>query len=193
MNALIPGIGNHEKLTAWFNELWDKSEEFRTELMEELLGEATMPPLTSFQIVAVKQALQILKDYGGVFVADVVGTGKTYIGTALLKHLQMLHGDRPLIICPKSIVDTWKDFCREYGIQAEILSMGMISQGTVDLINDPEYRNLNTVLIDMRVRLSNPSLHQPLPFNIRIASLTKINVVYGEHIQFQPHAFNNFS
>jgi hypothetical protein len=45
----------------------------------------------------------------------------------------------------------------------------------------------------MRVRLSNPLLHQPLPFNIRIASLTKINVVYGEHIQFQPHAFNNFS
>ncbi len=83
-----------------------------------------------------------------LLVADVVGTGKTYIGTALLKHLQMLHGDRPLIICPKSLVDTWKDFCREYGIQAEILSMGIISQGTVDLINDPEYRNLNTVLID---------------------------------------------
>ncbi|MCK4732980.1 MAG: hypothetical protein KAT65_11040, partial [Methanophagales archaeon] len=148
LNALIPGIGNHEKLTAWFNALWDKSEEFRGELMEELkhswalnevrpydvyiktlynllkdrleveaveelLWEVTMPPLTTFQIVAVKQALQILKDYGGVFVADVVGTGKTYIGTALLKHLQMLHGDRPLIICPKSIVDTWKDFCRE--------------------------------------------------------------------------------
>ena len=50
-----------------------------------------------------------------------------------------------------------------------------------------------TGLLFMRVRLSNPSLHQPLPFNIRIASLTKINVVYGEHIQFQPHAFNNFS
>ncbi|NQE46569.1 hypothetical protein C5S31_11165, partial [ANME-1 cluster archaeon GoMg2] len=29
----------------------------------------------------------------------------------------------------------------------------------------------------MRVRLSNPSLHQPLPLNIRIASLTEINVV----------------
>ena len=183
LNALIPGIGNHEKIAEWFNRLWDQSEPFKNELMEELdkswalnevrpydvyiktlyhllkdrleveaaeelLWEATMPPLTTFQIVAVKQALQILKDYGGVFVADVVGTGKTYIGTALLKHLQMLHGDRPLIICPKSLVDTWKDFCREYGIQAEILSMGMISQGTVDLINDPEYRNLNTVLID---------------------------------------------
>ena len=57
-------------------------------------------------------------------------------------------------------------------------------------------RNKNSVadeLASMRVRLSNPSLHQPLPFNIRIASLTEINVVYGEHIQFQPHAFNNFS
>jgi phosphatidylserine/phosphatidylglycerophosphate/cardiolipin synthase-like enzyme len=59
LNALIPGIGNHEKLTAWFNELWDKSEEFRTELMEELLWEATISPLTSFQIVAVKQAQSI--------------------------------------------------------------------------------------------------------------------------------------
>ena len=183
LNAIISGIGNHEKLTAWFNELWDKSEEFRVELMdelkdswalnevrpydvyiktlyhllkdrleieaaEELLWEATMPPLTTFQIVAVKQALQILNDYGGVFVADVVGTGKTYIGTALLKHLQMVHGDRPLIICPKSLEDTWKDFCSEYGIQSEILTMGMISQGTIDLINDPVYRNINTVLID---------------------------------------------
>ncbi len=120
LNALVPGNDNHEKLTEWFNELWEKSDDFRKGLMEELknswalnevrpydvyiktlyhllkdrleveaaeelLWEATMPPLTTFQIVAVKQALQILKDYGGVFVA---GTGKTCIGTALLKHLQ---------------------------------------------------------------------------------------------------------
>nr|AAU83329.1 hypothetical protein GZ27E7_3 [uncultured archaeon GZfos27E7] len=44
----------------------------------------------------------------------------------------------------------------------------------------------------MRVRLSNPSLHQPLPLNIMIASLTEINVVQGEHIQFQPHTFKYF-
>lgn len=197
LNALIPGIGNHEKLTEWFNSLWDSknSAEFNAELMEELknswalnevrpydiyiktlyhllmdrleieaaeelLWEATMPPLTTFQIVAVKQALQILKDYGGVFVADVVGTGKTYIGTALLKHLQMVHGDRPLIICPKSLTDTWADFCREYGIQAEILTLGMISQETIDLINDPKYRNLSTVLIDESHNLRYPNTNR---------------------------------
>ncbi|NMX21539.1 helicase [ANME-1 cluster archaeon GoMg4] len=195
LNALVPGNDNHEKLTEWFDELWEKSDSFRKELMEELknswalnevrpydvyiktlyhllkdrleieaaeelLWEATMPPLTTFQIVAVKQALQILNDYGGVFVADVVGTGKTYIGTALLKHLQMVHGDRPLIICPKSLTDTWEDFCREYGIQAEILTLGMISQGTIDLINDPKYRNLSTVLIDESHNLRYPNTNR---------------------------------
>lgn len=183
LNAIISGNTNHEKLTEWFNRLWEESDDFRAELMEELnkswalnevrpydvyiktlyhllkdrleaekarelLWERTMPPLTTFQIVAVKQALQILRDYGGVFVSDVVGMGKTYIGAALLKHLQMVHGDRHLIICPKSLEDTWKDFCREYGIQAEIVTIGKISQGTVDLMNDPAYQGINTVLID---------------------------------------------
>ena len=196
LNALVPGNSNHEKLTEWFYGLWNQSEEFDKELMdelakswalnetvrpydiyiktlyhllkdrlevevaEELLWERTMPPLTTFQIVAVKQALQILNDYGGVFVADVVGTGKTYIGTALLKHLQMVHGDRPLIVCPKSLEDTWKDFCREYGILAEILTLGKISQERIDLINDPIYRNLTTVLIDESHNLRYPNTNR---------------------------------
>ena len=196
LNALVPGNSNHEKLTKWFDGLWNSSDNFRIELMdelakswalnekvrpydiyiktlyhllkdrleieaaEELLWEVTMPPLTTFQIVAVKQALQILNDYGGVFVADVVGTGKTYIGTALLKHLQMVHGDRPLVICPKSLEDTWRDFCREYGIQAEILTLGKISQETIDLINDPIYRNLTTVLIDESHNLRYPDTNR---------------------------------
>lgn len=203
LNALIPGIGNHEKITAWFNELWDKSEEFRVELMdelkdswalnevrpydvhiktlyhllkdrleiesaEELLWEATMPPLTTFQIVAVKQALQILNDYGGVFVADVVGTGKTYIGTAILKHLQMVHGDRPLIICPKSLEDTWKDFCSEYGIQSEILTMGMISQGTIDLITD-----ILTAINKIKCGKDENPLRLPVGFNKSVTKVMK--------------------
>jgi len=37
--------------------------------------------------------------------------------------------------------------------------------------------DMTTSIPSMRVRLSNPSCHQPLPLNIRIASLTKVNVV----------------
>lgn len=120
LNAVVAGNRNHEKLSNWFDRLWEEAEDFDSELMEEieqswavnsvtpydiyiktlfnllqdrsdaqtadeLLWESNMPSLTIFQIVAVKQALKIIKDYGGVIVGDVVGMGKTYIGTALLK------------------------------------------------------------------------------------------------------------
>ena len=44
--------------------------------------------LADFQQVAVKQAVQIIRDYGGAFVSDVVGLGKSYIGTAIVKHFE---------------------------------------------------------------------------------------------------------
>ena len=44
----------------------------------------------------------------------------------------------------------------------------------------------------MRVRLRNPSFHQPLSFDIWIAPVTDINIVQGKHIEFKPHAFKNF-
>jgi len=114
----------------------------------ELLWEHTMPQLAIFQKVAVQQALQILKDYNGVIVGDVVGLGKTYIGVALLKHLQMVDGTRALVIAPPAIEDYWDDLLSEYGVDARVLSMGMLSQGEVDLQNDPKYRHTDVVLID---------------------------------------------
>ena len=44
----------------------------------------------------------------------------------------------------------------------------------------------------MCVRLSNPPIHQPLSFDIRIASLAEVNVVQSEHIEFQPHTLEYF-
>lgn len=118
------------------------------EKARELLWEHTMPPLTKFQMIAVRQALQILHDYDAVIVGDVVGVGKTFIGVGLLKHLQMVRGARVLVIAPASIVQYWDELLKEYGVIAEVLSMGVLSQGTVDLDRDPRYRDCDTVLID---------------------------------------------
>lgn len=118
------------------------------EKARELLWEHTMPPLTKFQMIAVRQALQILHDYDAVIIGDVVGVGKTYIGVGLLKHLQVVRGARVLVIAPASIVQYWDELLKEYGVIAEVLSMGMLSQGTVDLDRDPRYRDCDTVLID---------------------------------------------
>ena len=73
--------------------------------------------------------------YGGLILGDVVGLGKTYIGTALLKYLQ-LQGYRPLIICPPHLSDMWEKFCVEYEVDAKILSRGKLSREDFELYQD---------------------------------------------------------
>src|SRR5690606_28016795 len=69
-----------------------------------LLWEAEMPPLAEFQQVAVEQARRILSATNGVFIADVVGFGKTYIGAALLKHWNLYQNAYAVVVCPRSLV-----------------------------------------------------------------------------------------
>ena len=59
--------------------------------------------LADFQKVAVRQARQMIKDYGGAFVADVVGLGKSYIGAAIVKHFERTDHARANHHLPRSI------------------------------------------------------------------------------------------
>jgi phosphatidylserine/phosphatidylglycerophosphate/cardiolipin synthase-like enzyme len=61
--------------------------------------------LATFQRVAVKQAVQMIRVNGGAFVADVVGLGKSYIGAAVVKHFERTAHARPLILCPAPLVE----------------------------------------------------------------------------------------
>jgi HKD family nuclease len=66
-----------------------------------------------YQSQAANQAKKILETYNGVFLADVVGLGKTFI-TALL--LQQIQG-RTLVVCPPVLKEYWEDSLREFGIR----------------------------------------------------------------------------
>jgi len=116
----------------------------------ELLWEAEMPDLADFQRVAVRQAIKTLDTYGGVFVADVVGLGKTFIGTTLLKHYALYRGARPLIVCPASLVEMWEWFMERYQIDAPVISMGLLSQRGNErmLVDNWRTRNRDLVLVD---------------------------------------------
>ena len=46
--------------------------------------------LADFQKVAVKHAIQNIRDFNGTFVADVVGLGKSFIGAAIVKHFEQI-------------------------------------------------------------------------------------------------------
>lgn len=76
-----------------------------------------------YQNQAAIQAKKILETYNGVFLADVVGLGKTFI-TALL--LQQLKG-RTLVICPPVLKEYWKDSLFDFGIRSfEVESLGKL-------------------------------------------------------------------
>src|SRR5208283_592275 len=82
--------------------------------------------LADFQKVAVRQAVQITRDFGGSFVADVVGLGKSYIGAAIVKHFERTDHARPLIICPAPLVEMWEIYNEAYQLNANVLSMGYL-------------------------------------------------------------------
>ncbi|MFH0988930.1 MAG: helicase-related protein [bacterium] len=108
--------------------------------------------LADFQRVAVKQAVQIIREYSGVFVADVVGMGKSYIGAAIAKHFERTDHARPLVICPATLVDMWERYNELYQLNARVLSMGYLREqeeaGKNILLDDVKYRDRDFVLVD---------------------------------------------
>lgn len=87
--------------------------------------------LADFQKVAVRQAVQMIRDYGGAFVADVVGLGKSFIGAAIVKHFERTQHARPLILCPAPLVEMWERYNEVYALNACVLSLGYLRDSSL--------------------------------------------------------------
>ena len=78
--------------------------------------EAYLPPKIhklKYQIEAVKRCLGIMREHGGFMLADVVGLGKTIIGTLIIKRFLSVPEDdgrerKVLVITPPAIQSGWK-------------------------------------------------------------------------------------
>ena len=118
------------------------------------LSEFRIPPdfgntLLDFQTAAVKIAAHHLNKRGGVIIGDVVGLGKTLMGTALARVFEDDHGLETLIICPKNLVPMWEDHREQYRLRARVLSISQV-------INKlPDLRRYRLVLIDESHNLRN--------------------------------------
>ena len=108
--------------------------------------------LADFQKVAVRQAAQMIREYRGAFVADVVGLGKSYIGAAIVKQFERTEHARPLIICPAPLVEMWECYNEAYHLNARVLSMGYLRDGNdgtaKSLLEDRKFRDRDFVLVD---------------------------------------------
>jgi HKD family nuclease/superfamily II DNA or RNA helicase len=116
--------------------------------------------LASFQKVAVRQSVQMIRDFGGGFVADVVGLGKSYIGAAIVKHFERTDHARPLVICPAPLKEMWERYNEVYQLNAHVLSMGLLREndndGVAKLLKDFRYKDRDFVLIDESHNLRHP-------------------------------------
>ncbi len=94
-----------------------------------------------YQEQAVLNAKKILEEYGGVFISDVVGLGKTYISAMLAGQLD----GRTLVIAPPALLDernpgSWRNVFSDFRVPADFKSIGKLD----DILGaDPEkYKNI---------------------------------------------------
>jgi superfamily II DNA/RNA helicase len=105
-----------------------------------------------YQKQAVLNAKKILEEYGGVFISDVVGLGKTYIATMLAGQLE----GRTLVIASPSLLNinnpgSWRNVFSDFHIPADFVSVGKLDEAR-DLIEKREYKN---IIIDEAHRFRN--------------------------------------
>lgn len=77
-----------------------------------------------YQQQAVQQALKKLNEHNGVFLADVVGLGKTFITAQLLQQLK----GRILVICPPVLQGYWEESLHDFRVPARVESLGKLDK-----------------------------------------------------------------
>jgi superfamily II DNA or RNA helicase/HKD family nuclease len=82
-----------------------------------------------YQEQAVLNAKKILEEYGGVFISDVVGLGKTYVSAMLASQLD----GRTLVLAPPVLIDktnpgSWPNVFSDFRVPADFESLGKLDQ-----------------------------------------------------------------
>lgn len=125
------------------------SHEARAGLNEFSIPSDFEDKLFDFQTAAVKIAAHHLNKRDGVLIGDVVGLGKTLMGTALARIMEDKDDLETLIICPKNLVQMWEYYREEYRLRGKVLSISRVQNELPDL------RRYRLVMIDESHNLRN--------------------------------------
>lgn len=133
-------------LYEYFKEELSKSDEIFTQYFPENFKSF------DYQKQAVINAKRILEEYGGVFISDVVGLGKTYISAMLAGQLD----GRTLVIAPPALLNknnpgSWQNVFADFHLPANFVSIGKIDEAK-RLTEQREYKN---IIIDEAHRFRN--------------------------------------
>lgn len=105
-----------------------------------------------YQQDAVLTAKRITEEYGGVFLADVVGLGKTYMAAMLARELE----GRTIVIAPPALIDesnpgAWGNVLYDFGVRG----FKTFSIGKLDQILKLDLSKFQNVFIDEAHRFRN--------------------------------------
>ena len=125
------------------------AQEARAGLTEFKLPADFQNKLWDFQAAAVKIAAHHLHKRGGVLIGDVVGLGKTLMGTAVARIFEDDFGLETLVMCPKNLVPMWEKYVHDYRLRGKVLS---VSRALTDL---PKLRRYRLIIIDESQNLRN--------------------------------------
>ena len=108
--------------------------------------------LYRFQRDAVIDAYRRLKKFGGVFISDVPGLGKTYMAAALLAHLET-EGKSAIVVAPPRLVEYWREVLSNFGVaKAKVFSSGKLEE----ILENERYLKRKVVLVDESHHFRNP-------------------------------------
>jgi superfamily II DNA/RNA helicase len=120
-------------------------EYFRNELnLPDELDNSYLPndfKKLKYQEDAVLNAARVLDEFGGVFLADVVGLGKTFMSALLARHLD----GRSIVIAPPHLLDehnpgSWPNVFREFGVRGfKCESIGKLASLLEDDLDKYQY------------------------------------------------------
>lgn len=122
-----------------YDKIWNDQKEMDVEYFPENFK------YLDYQRDAVLDAKEKIKEYGGVFLSDVVGLGKTYMGALLAQQLK----GTTLVIAPPALIDEhnpggWKRVLRDFEVKAIVESKGKLDQ----IVNKYESSAYQNVIID---------------------------------------------
>lgn len=138
-----------ERVTAWFDRIWECSEDYKEQLLELFAdrfveyqpyyiylrmllarygnesserSRFAAAHLTRFQLDGADRAERILKKWGGVLIADGVGLGKTFVAGELLRRAEENRRQRTLVIAPRAILAAWARYKRQHGRNFDLIT-----------------------------------------------------------------------
>ena len=117
------------------------------ENFQTLLPEGYMK--LQYQLDAVMQAKQKIDAYGGVFISDVVGLGKTYICAMLANTFN--RNTYKLFVCPPVLCDYWRSVLQEF----DVARCDVVSLGKLDSLVEKNTDKYSYVFIDEAHRFRN--------------------------------------